>query len=63
MEGRAEGLQEGRAEGLKEGLSKGLEEGAKTKARETATRMKQKGFPTEDICELTGLSADEIQTL
>ena len=30
---------------------------------QTATRMKQRGYDTDEICKITGLSRDEIKTL
>ena len=66
-EGHAKGLAEGRAEGLAEGLAKGRTEG-RAEGREegileTARKMKAKGYATEVIAEITGLSADEIEAL
>ena len=56
---RAEGLEEGRAEGLEEGRAKGVEEARK----QSAVRMKAKGFSAEDIADITGLSLEEIADL
>lgn len=50
-EGRAEGLEEGRAEGLE------------VARRQSAARMKVKGFSAEDIADITGLSLEEIAEL
>lgn len=58
-EGRAEGLEEGRAEGLEEGRAEGVEEARK----QSAVRMKAKGFSAEDIADITGLSLEEIADL
>lgn len=58
-EGRVEGLEEGRAEGLEEGRAKGVEEARK----QSAVRMKAKGFSAEDIADITGLSLEEIADL
>ena len=58
-EGREEGLEEGRKKGLEEGRQEGLEEGRK----ENALRMKQKGYPLEDIAEITGLSVEIVKNL
>ena len=55
MKGRAEGLAEGRAEGRAEG--------EREKALESARRMKVKGYPVEDIAEITGLDAETINSL
>lgn len=51
LEGRAEGLAEGRAEGE-----------IKVKF-ENARKMKEKGYPVEDISDITGLSIEEINGL
>ena len=70
-EGRAEGIivgrEKGRAEGLEEGRKAGRTEGreeGKTEERlANARKMKQKGYPLEDIAEITGLSEEEIAEL
>ncbi|MBQ8239696.1 MAG: PD-(D/E)XK nuclease family transposase [Bacteroides sp.] len=66
-EGRAEGLAEGRAEGLAEGLAEGRAEGhaegERSALQKTAQKMKQKGLPTTDIADITGLSIEEIENL
>ena len=49
--GRAEGRAEGREEGIKEGVLR------------NARRMKEKGFPIEDIMEITGLTFEEVSQL
>ena len=58
-EGRAEGIAEGRAEGRAEGLEAGRQE----ERRQNAIRMKAKGFPAQDIADITGLSPEEIDRL
>ena len=66
-EGRAAGIAEGMAEGLAagraEGMAAGRAEGEQNKALEIARKMKAKGKSTEEISELTGLSAEEIDLL
>ena len=62
-EGRAEGLEEGRAEGRAEGLEEGRAEGLEVARRQSAARMKVKGFSAEDIADITGLSLEEIAEL
>lgn len=52
-----------REEGLKQGLAEGRAEGETLANREHALRMKQKGYPLEDIADITGLSVDEIAGL
>ena len=45
------------------GIQQGMQQGMRRKAEETARKMKAKGFPVEEITELTGLSAEEIRKL
>ena len=52
-----------RKEGLEQGLERGWEKGALAKAREGALRMLDKGYPIEDICDITGLSREEVEGL
>lgn len=59
MEGRQEGRQEGLAEGRQEGLAEGRMEEKQANAR----RMKALNLPVETICQVTGLSAREIENL
>jgi predicted transposase/invertase (TIGR01784 family) len=46
--------------GLIEGEIRGIEKGKFEEKLETAWKLKQKGFPVEMICEITGLSADHF---
>ena len=66
-EGRKEGLQEGRKEGLQEGLQQGIEKGeaigSEKKALSIALKMIQNGVPHEVICDCTGISQHQINTL
>ncbi len=50
-------------EGELKGKTAGLRQGIKEKAYDTARRMLAKGYPMEDIAEITGLSEEEIQGL
>lgn len=54
---------EARAEGLAEGRAEGRAEGERNKAIETARRMKAKGYPLEDIAEISGLTVEAINRL
>ncbi len=56
---RAEGLAEGRAEGLAEGLA----EGERNANLATARKMLAKGFSIDEICEITGLTKEEIAAI
>ena len=44
-------------------LKKGRAEGAKQEKQENARRMRLKGYPIDDIAEITGLSIKEVETL
>lgn len=46
-----------------DGFSIGVSQGAHDKAVETARKMMEKNMPSEDICELTGLSLNEIKRI
>lgn len=63
MEGRQEDLAEGRQEGLAEGRQEGLAEGRMEEKQANARRMKALNLPVETICQVTGLSAGEIENL
>lgn len=54
-----DGVRKGMEKGMKEGIKEGMREGMK----EAARKLKQKGFPWEEITEVTGLSASEIEAL
>ena len=54
---------EGREEGLAEGMAKGMAEGERNKTLEIATAMKSKGFSADDIAQITGLAAKDIENL
>ncbi len=50
-------------QGRKEGRDQGLQEGRLKRAREDALRMLSKGYPVEDIVEITELSREEVEAL
>jgi predicted transposase/invertase (TIGR01784 family) len=54
-DGKEEGKEEGREEGIQEGIQKGKEE--------TARNALAKGFPLEVICDITGLTEQQIKEL
>ena len=58
-EGRAEGIQEGRAEGRAEGIQEGIIQ----EKLENARKMKALHLPIETICQITGMSENEIRDL
>lgn len=61
--GHAEGHAEGRAEGLAEGLKEGKNEGKIESKKEIATNMLNKNMDIKTICEVTGLSKEEVEKL
>ena len=60
-EGHAEGRAEGLAEGREEGLAEGREEGRKSEKLNIALNLRRMGLSVEEICQATGLSAEEIE--
>ena len=65
--GRNEGLERGRSEGLEQGIAQGRTEGEASgraeRELEMAKAMKAKGYPAEEIAELTGIPIEEIESL
>ena len=65
--GRQIGLEEGRQIGLEEGIQigqkRGIQIGREEGMLDAARGMKTKGYPLEDIAQITGLSMEEIQKL
>lgn len=59
-EGRAKGLEEGRAKGLAEGRAEGKAEGKAEEQARVAKAMKDLGYPTEEICKVTGLAPEVV---
>ena len=45
------------------GLERGFAEGSRQKALETAKTMLTMGYPLRDICKISGLSQDEVQSV
>ena len=62
-EGRKEGIKEGRKEGREEGREEGIKEGIEQDRIEIAKKMIKKKMKIEDICEITGLTIEEIEEL
>lgn len=62
-EGHLEGREEGRAEGRAEGIMEGIMEGIAKEKLENARKMKELNLPIETICQITGLSEEEIRNI
>ena len=56
-------LADERAEGREEGEAIGLEKGARQSKLETAAVMKNRGYAPDEICSITGITKDILQTL
>ena len=55
--------EKGLAEGRKEGLAEGREEGKEEKSLEIAKKMLEANSPIDFICQMTGLSEEEVLKL
>ena len=55
--------EEAYAEGISIGLERGLEQGAYQKALETAKKLLLRGYSSEDIADLSGLTLSQVQEL
>ena len=60
---RNQGLEEGEAKGRAEGEAKGRAEGEAKSRAQIAAAMKAKGYPTQEIAEMTGLTQEQIAEL
>jgi len=49
--------------GREEGIQKGISTGTRKTSLENARKMMDKGYPLKDICEITGLSEEEVREL
>ena len=54
---------EGLEKGFKQGIEQGIIQGISQNQEENARRMLKKGYPLEDIAEITGLSLESINSL
>ena len=54
---------EGRREGIAQGEARGFADGAYQKALETAKIMRMHNYPIAEICEMTGLSKQEVESI
>ena len=65
--GIREGIERGRREGIecgkKEGIEFGIQQGRADAMLEIASGMLRKNISIKDICELTGLSKEQVRTL
>ncbi len=59
--GRKEGMEAGEKKGLRVGEERGLKTGRKKERQEIAAKMKARGMSLEEIAEITGMEASEIE--
>ncbi len=57
------GLRHAREDGLKEGIEKGIQKGIEKTNKEVAKKMKLENISIETICNITGLTKEEIKKL
>ena len=62
-QGMVKGIEQGIAKGIAKGIEQGKNEGEMNERLKNARRMKTKGYPIDDIADITGLSAEEINSL
>ena len=62
-EGKKEGRKEGRKEGMAQGIELGRKEGKQEGVLAIALILKSKGYSSEEISEITGLSKEELEIL
>lgn len=62
-EGYEEGIEQGIERGIEQGIEQGLQKGALKERIKNAKAMKSLGLPTDSISKITGMSAEEINSL
>ena len=60
---RAEEREIAFAEGIEQGIEQGIDRGVYQKALETAKLMKSMNYPIMDICTVSGLTKEEVESL
>ena len=60
---RAEEREIAFAEGIERGIEQGIEKGVYQKNLETAKLMKGMNYPISDICTVSGLTKEEVESL
>ena len=62
-EGYRKGIEEGILQGEIKGIQRGFANGSYQAKLETAKLMKKMNYPISDICTISGLSVEEIESL
>ncbi len=56
-------IDKGKADGMLKGISKGISKGKAERNKELVVNMFNKGYKTEEISDITGLSGNEIEII
>ncbi len=63
MDARRAGIHEGIAQGVIQGIAQGEAKGMRQKALETAKLMIAHNYPISEICLMTGLTKEDVETI
>ena len=63
MDAREEGVQQGIRQGVQQGIQQGFSEGSYQTKLETAKLMRMHNYPIAEICTMTGLSKEEVESI
>ena len=63
MDARRAGIHEGIAQGVIQGIAQGEAKGMRQKALETAKLMVAHNYPVSEICLMTGLTKEDVETI
>jgi len=63
MDAREEGRSEGFAKGVERGIAQGFSDGAYQTKLETAKLIRTHNYPIAEICTMTGLTKEEVESL
>ncbi len=61
--GKEEGLQEGIEKGFEKGIERGIKQGQSANQHEIVSKMLNRGYNSDEITEITGLSVKEIEVI
>ena len=60
---RQESLRIGIQQGIQQGIEQGIADGSYKKALETAKLMRAHNYPITEICTITGLTEEEVESV
>ncbi|TWI71714.1 putative transposase/invertase (TIGR01784 family) [Treponema putidum] len=59
----AEGIEQGIERGIEQGIEQGFSDGAYRTKLETAKLMRMHNYPIAEICTMTGLTKEEVESV